>query len=133
MLMAGDEEYLIKVTIRGFSRAMILWLMEREPMSGYRVVKEMKRLTEQHFHSGVVYPLLYEMESKGLIAGDWVHKGRKRVKLYSVTKKGKAIVEHLRTLFKMPVREVLGDLMGGSPHVTGESPSQSGRANILAP
>jgi DNA-binding PadR family transcriptional regulator len=110
--LAEDERYLIKVTVRGFSRAIILWLMEREPMSGYRVVKEMRRMTEQHFHSGVVYPLLYEMESKGLITGDWIHKGRRRVKLYSLTTKGRAIVDHLRTLFKMPMREVLRDLMG---------------------
>ena len=110
--LVEDEAYLIKVTIRGFSRAMILWLVEREPMSGYRIVKEMRRLTEQHFHPGVIYPLLYEMENKGLIVGDWFHRGRRRVKLYSVTQKGKAIVDRLRVLFKMPVKEVLKDLLG---------------------
>jgi len=131
--LAEDEGYLIKVTIRGFSRAIILWLMEREPMSGYRVIKEMRRMTKQHFHSGVVYPLLYEMESKGLIAGDWIHKGRRRVKLYSLTTKGKALVNHLRTLFKMPMREVLKDLIGETSQVAPDNRPQGTRVNILAP
>lgn len=110
--MAEDEGYLIRVTVRGFSRVIILWLVEREPLSGYKIVKEMRRLTSQRFHSGMVYPLLYEMEGRGLIVGDEVMKGRRRIKYYSLTEKGRVIVDRLRKLFKMPVREVLEDLIG---------------------
>lgn len=114
--MAEEEEYLIRATVRGFSRAIILWLVEQESMSGYRIIKEMRRLTAQRFHSGIVYPLLYEMEEKGFIAGDWVQKGRRRIKYYSLTEKGRMIVDRLRKLFKMPVREVLRDLIGEPLH-----------------
>ena len=109
--MAEDEEYLIKATIRGFSRAIILWLLEQEPMSGYRLTKELGRLTAQRFHSGIIYPLLYEMEDKEVIGGDEVKKGRRTIKYYSLTEKGKKMIDRLRKLFMLPVGEVLKDLI----------------------
>ena len=110
--MAEDEEYLIKATVRGFSRVIILWLVEREPISGYKIVKELKRLTAQRFHSGIVYPLLYEMEDRDLIVANEVKKGRRRIKYYSLTEKGRLFVNRLRFLFKLPIRDVLKDLLG---------------------
>ena len=112
--MAKVEEDLIKATVRGFSRSIILWLVSQKPMSGYRIVKEMKKLTGQNFHSGVVYPLLYELEEKGLTVGDWVQKGRRHIKYYSITEKGINLLNRLRELLEMPIREVLKDLIGES-------------------
>lgn len=109
--MAGIEEDLVKATLRGFSRCIILWLVGQKPRSGYEIVKEMKGLTGQRFHSGVVYPLLYELEERKFIVGRWVTKGRRRIKYYSITDKGKELLNHLRGLFEKPVREVLKDLL----------------------
>ena len=110
--MAEAERDLISTTIRGFSRSIILWLVTQEPMSGYAIVKEMKRLTGQRFHSGVIYPLLYDLEEKGMIAGKWTERGRRRIKRYSATEKGTKTLNHIRELFEMPVRKVLKDLIG---------------------
>lgn len=105
------EKDLVKATIRGFSRVIILWLISRKPMSGYGIVKELKRLTGQKFHSGVVYPLLYELEENKLIAGKWMQKGRRRIKHYSITKEGMKLLNRLRELFEMPVKEILKDFI----------------------
>ncbi|MBE0511798.1 PadR family transcriptional regulator [Candidatus Bathyarchaeota archaeon] len=110
--MAEAERDLIRATVRGFSRSVILWLVSQKPMSGYAVVKEMKRLTGERFHPGIIYPLLYDLEEKGLIAGKWIKRGRRRIKRYSVTEKGTKMLNRLRELFEMPVREVLKDLIG---------------------
>ena len=110
--MAKVEKDLVKATIRGFSRSIILWLVSRKPASGYRVIKEMKRLTGQSFHSGAIYPLLYELEEEGFIIGDWVQRGRRRIKYYSITERGTKLLDSLRELFKMLVGEVLKDLLG---------------------
>lgn len=106
------EEDLVRATVRGFSRSIILWLVSQRPTSGYRVIKEMKRLTGQKFHPGVVYPLLYELEEDGFIVGDWVQRGRRRIKYYSITEKGTKLLSRLYELFEMPVRNVLKDLLG---------------------
>ncbi|PVX25070.1 MAG: hypothetical protein CW716_08810 [Candidatus Bathyarchaeum sp.] len=111
LLMAEAERDLVRATIRGFSRSIILWLVSQKPMSGYAIVKEMKRLTGQHFHSGVIYPLLYELEENELIAGKWIERGRRRIKRYAVTEKGTKMLNHIRELFEMPVRKVLKDLI----------------------
>lgn len=110
--MAEVEEELIRSTIRGFSRAIILWLVSRNPISGYKITKEMRRLTERRFSPGIVYPLLYELEDKGLIMGKWAQRGRRRIKYYSITEDGARLLNGLRGLFEKPVREVLTDLLG---------------------
>jgi PadR family transcriptional regulator PadR len=109
--MADLESDIIKATVRGFSRVLILWLINQNPMSGYGITKELKRLTGQSFHSGVVYPLLYELEENGLIAGKWVQKRRRRTKYYSITKEGMKLLNRLRELFEMPMKEFLKDFI----------------------
>lgn len=109
--MAEAEEDLIKATIRGFSRAIILWVVGKKAMSGYKITKEMRRLTGRSFTSGVVYPLLYELEEKGFLTSEWVQRGRRRIKYYSITEKGEKLLKRLQALFEMPVREVLKDLL----------------------
>ena len=109
--MADLESDIIKATVRGFSKALILWLINQKPMSGYGITKELKRLTGQSFHSGVVYPLLYELEENGLIAGKWMQKRRRRTKYYSITKEGMKLLNRLRELFEMPMKEFLKDFI----------------------
>lgn len=109
--MADLESDIVKATVRGFSRVLILWLINQNPMSGYGITKELKRLTEQSFHSGVVYPLLYELEENGLITGKWVQKRRRRIKYYSITKEGMELLNRSRELFEMPMKEFLKDFI----------------------
>lgn len=105
------EKDLVKATIRGFSRVVILWLVSRKPMSGYSISKELKRLTGWSFHSGVVYPLLYELEENKLVNGKWMQKGRRRIKYYSATKHGVELLNRVRKLLEMPVKEILKDFV----------------------
>jgi len=111
-LTSEVERELIKAIVRGMRRSIILWLVNQKPMSGYSVVKEMKRLTGQNIHSGMVYPLLYELEENGLIAGKWSQKGQKTHKHYTITEKGKELLNKIKELFEMPIKEVLKDLIG---------------------
>jgi len=112
--MTEAERDLIRATVRGFSRAIILWLVSQKPMSGYKIVKEIERLVEQKFHSGIIYPLLYELEKEGFIAGEWTQKGGRRIKYYSITENGTELLNRLREIFEMPVKEVLKDLIRDS-------------------
>jgi PadR family transcriptional regulator PadR len=109
--MAEAESDLVRSTVKGFSRAIILWLVNQKPMSGYMIVKEIEKLTGQKFNPGIIYPLLYELEKEVFIAGQWIQKGRRRTKYYSTTEKGKRLLNRLRELFEMPVKEVLKDFI----------------------
>ncbi|MEM3153846.1 MAG: PadR family transcriptional regulator [Candidatus Bathyarchaeia archaeon] len=109
--MADLESELVKSAVRGFSRVIILWLLSQKPLSGYSVIKELKKLTGWSFHSGVVYPLLYELEENKLIAGKWIRRGRRRIKYYSATLEGLMVLDRIRELLEMPIKEVLKDFI----------------------
>jgi len=112
-----DDEELIRAVTRGLSRALILWLLDRKPASGYELTKELERLTSHKQSVGVVYPLLYEFEDRGLITGEWEQRGkRRRIKNYSITDLGRKMLNNIRELLELPMREVINDLLpdGGS-------------------
>lgn len=105
------EEELVKAITRGLNRSLILWLLSKGSRSGYTIVKELRNLTDLSLHPGNIYPILYDMEAKGFITGDWVAKGRRRIKYYSITEEGRKLLDRLKKLFKMPIGEVLRDLL----------------------
>ena len=109
--MAKEERDMIRAIVRGFSRAIILWLTSQMPISGYSIIKEIERLSGQKFYAGIIYPLLYELEKNGYISGEWAQRGRRRIKYYSITEKGAKLLNQLRQRFEMPVKEVLNDLI----------------------
>jgi DNA-binding PadR family transcriptional regulator len=109
--MDETERELFRTTVTSFSRGIMLWLINEKPMSGYGIVKELERSTGQHLTSGIIYPLLYELEKEGFIAGEWTQKGRRRTKYYSITPNGIELMGRLRALFGMPVREALKEFI----------------------
>jgi len=105
--LSDVEEKLFKTTVKGLSRALILWLLSRRKMCGYDIIKEIYRLTDLKFTSGVIYPILYELEEKGLIKGEWTSKGRRNIKYYSITKNGMDVLGDLRMLFSKSLRQII--------------------------
>ena len=109
--LSDVEEKIIRTTVKGLSRALILWLVSQRKMSGYAIINEIYRLTGLKFTPGTVYPLLYELEGKDLIKGEWVQKGRRNIKYYSITEKGESVLNRLRELFDKPLRQVIESLL----------------------
>jgi DNA-binding PadR family transcriptional regulator len=110
--LADTEKEIVKAALRGFNRAIILWLISKKPMSGYSVVKEMNKLTGEKFKQGTIYPLLYELEKNGALSGQWTQKGSMRIKKYAITQDGLKQLSYLREVFQMPLKEAMTDLMG---------------------
>jgi PadR family transcriptional regulator PadR len=79
--------------MRGAGPVAVLQLLEKRPMYGYELVEALSERTDGVLAMGqsTLYPLLYNMESKDLIRGDWreSESGRQR-KYYILTKKGVA-------------------------------------------
>ena len=97
--------------MRGLEKPLILWLISQGPRHGYELIKEVKRLTGQKLKPGVLYPLLYQLEGEGFLAGEWVRRGRRELKCYRLTEKGKALLAKVRGLFSNPIRRVIADLI----------------------
>ena len=66
-----------KELIKGSTITLILNELSKEPMYGYKMIKE-----------GTLYPILHDLEKKKFIESYWeVENGRRR-KYYKITKKG---------------------------------------------
>jgi DNA-binding PadR family transcriptional regulator len=97
--------------LRGLERPLILWLISRGPRHGYELIKEVKRLTGQKLKPGTLYPLLYWLEDEGFVVGEWIKKGRRELRCYRLTEKGKGTLLKVHELFSNPIRKVITDLL----------------------
>ena len=85
--------------VKGNAMVLILSCLAREPMHGYRIVKELKDISEGYFAmgEGTLYPHLHQLERDGFIEGYWetTSNGRER-RMYRITEDGMAALAHKR-------------------------------------
>jgi len=117
---------------KGYVRLLVLAFLSRRRLTGYDIMKEVrdKTLGFWRITPGGIYPALKELESRGLIKGDWEYKGKRRRRVYEITEMGRRtlsrilerhhrIVETIQTL----IREVSLELLGVKlPPVTSRFP-----------
>lgn len=86
---------------RGSAEMLILALVEDRPRHGYEIAKLIEQRSDGvlQFHVASLYPLLYRLEKRGLILGQWVEKpNQRRRRFYKLTSAGHEILkEHRRT------------------------------------
>jgi len=78
--------------LKGIAPVVVLETLSRGPMYGYELSQAIEQRSREilTLGKGTLYPLLYNIEAKGLIKGYWqdAKSGRKR-RYYSITGKGK--------------------------------------------
>jgi transcriptional regulator len=59
--------------LKGSLDLLLLALLERGPMYGYQIVKEVRQRSGEvlHLKEGSLYPALHRLEAAGLIVGSW--------------------------------------------------------------
>ena len=88
-----------KSLISGSTSMLVLRLLEEKDMYGYEMIDTLRKKSNNVFElkAGTLYPLLHNMESKGLLtAYEQEFAGKKR-KYYSITKEGKGLLEKKKT------------------------------------
>lgn len=95
---------LVKFFSNGITHNLILWIISKEPIHGYGIMKKLDEFfdftnenCELKSSSSKVYPILRKMEDKGLIFGEWQTVNNKRVKYYSITEDGEIVLNHIRS------------------------------------
>jgi PadR family transcriptional regulator PadR len=96
-LIPSDDTTLKK----GTAELLILAQLETKASHGYEIAQQIERRSRGavSFHVASLYPILYRLERRGLIAGRWVEKaGQRRRRYYSLTAAGrKVLAEQRRT------------------------------------
>ncbi len=113
---------------RGYTRLAVLVLLNRDPLTGYDIMKKIdeKTLGFWRLTAGGVYPILKELEENKYITGDWTSKSGRRKKVYKLTDDGKKILatalskqqqmaETIRNLFQEFTREILSEEVTSMP------------------
>jgi PadR family transcriptional regulator, regulatory protein PadR len=77
---------------------LVLHLLAREPTYGNRLIESIERITQGAIsvNPNTMYPLLRELESRGLVEGRWEHPERRSRRYYSLTSDGKKEYRRLR-------------------------------------
>lgn len=81
----------------GVPELLILRILSREEMYGYQLVRAIRVVSDDAFDlaEGVVYPMLHNLEAKGLLkAKEKLAEGRMRI-YYAITAKGKKRLQAL--------------------------------------
>ena len=85
-----------KELTKGSSAMLVLSVLEKEDMYGYRIIKEIEMRSEFVFSlkEGTLYPILHAFEKDGYVTSYWTEssEGRKR-KYYKITKTGMKKIE----------------------------------------
>ncbi|MGD6809078.1 MAG: PadR family transcriptional regulator [Candidatus Bathyarchaeia archaeon] len=97
---------------RGLDKPLILWLISKGPVHGYEINNEVKRLTGRRLKPATLYPLLNKLEDDGFLASELTEKGRRKLRCYRLTEKGKKCLAKMSEFFKLPLRRIIADLLG---------------------
>ena len=85
---------------KGSAELLVLALVEDRARHGYEVGKLIEERSDGvlKFHIASLYPMLYRLERRGLIAGRWVEKaGQRRRRYYRITAHGRRVLASHRT------------------------------------
>jgi PadR family transcriptional regulator PadR len=83
---------------KGSAELLVLAQLEARPRHGYEIGVEIERRSEGavSFQIASLYPVLYRLESKGLIAGRWVEAAGRRRRYYKLTRAGRKMLKEQR-------------------------------------
>ena len=98
--------------VKSFLDLFVLSLLNDGGKHGYEIMRELKIKTGAHIGAGTLYPLLYELEERRLVAGEWVSPTRRSRRVYKITDQGEkyrdlsfqGLDRLLRTSFSNPKR-----------------------------
>jgi PadR family transcriptional regulator, regulatory protein PadR len=95
MSATADDEVLKK----GTAELLVLAQLEERARHGYEIAQQIAARAEGgvSFQPASLYPVLYRLERRGLIAGRWVEKaGQRRRRYYRITPEGRRVLADQR-------------------------------------
>ena len=84
--MKKDESHLTNLT-----KFYLFTVLTKKPMHGYEIIDELGKLLGKKPSPGQIYPLINSLEKKGFLSQKAEYTGKKRKKVYTLTKAGKIL------------------------------------------
>lgn len=114
--------------MRGAGPPAVLQLLSNGEMYGYELVEALDRQSDGVLAMGqsTLYPMLYNLEAKGLVASRLDEAGPRPRRYYRLTGKGKRRLSHDRKQWSALVEAMAG--LGIAPQPTAAGPLAGGAA-----
>src|SRR3954467_916494 len=96
---AGSQDPLIGDLRRGgLLPLLVLHFAAKEPCYGNQLIERIAELTAGALtvNPNTMYPLLRQLEARGLVQGEWEHPERRSRRFYRITDAGREECHHLR-------------------------------------
>jgi transcriptional regulator len=92
-----------KEILKGSSEIIILKILEKEPLYGYKISKEIRKNSSDIFSlgEGTLYPVLHKLEKNKMLQSYWQEYEGRRRKYYTITKKGKKLLDEKTAEWKV--------------------------------
>lgn len=111
------DKTFIKTFMRGFGKTIILGMIKKNRLHGYEIMTNINKFYLSHDLSNkmkplgpsTVYPILHDLEKKGLIAGTWEYQGKRKLKYYEITPEGEATIHRIRDIFENNIAKLWED------------------------
>jgi PadR family transcriptional regulator, regulatory protein PadR len=103
---------------KGSAELLVLTLLDARPRHGYEIGKLIAERSngQIHFRIGSLYPILFRLEDRGLIAGRWLEKdGERRRRSYRLTPAGRKFLQAQRSswqAFVATINRIVGPVHG---------------------
>ena len=99
--MPRDTRYsaLVRDALKGHVDLLLLSALDEKPAHGYELVETLRARSEGAFDlaEGTVYPSLYRLERRGLVASGWETVSGRRRRVYRLTKNGRGRLQEERS------------------------------------
>ena len=97
---------------RGILRGYILYVLNDTPnapqgLCGIEIIQKTQQDLELKLGPGTLYPILHEMDARGVITGKWDVTGGVRKKYYRLTDKGRRLLTEFCKQLKRTVTPLL--------------------------
>jgi PadR family transcriptional regulator, regulatory protein PadR len=104
---------------------LVLHLLAREPAYGNRLIESIEEITQGAIsvNPNTMYPLLKELEQRGLVDARWEHPERRTRRFYSITQNGRREYKRLKGEVEPFLDSVIRSVSLIKGEIYGESPS----------
>jgi PadR family transcriptional regulator PadR len=106
---------------------LVLHLLSREPAYGNRLIEQIEGITDGAIsvNPNTMYPLLKELEGRGLVDASWEHPDRRTRRYYSITPAGRREYRRLRIEVEPFLDSVTRSVSQIKVEIYGDSASRS--------
>jgi PadR family transcriptional regulator PadR len=99
--------------LRGHLDAMILAVLEKEPLHGYAIIEALSLRSdgELDLPTGTVYPALRRLEAAGYLKSTWATEGGRKRRTYTLSAAGRRALAKQRAEWRS-FAKVVGGVLG---------------------